>query len=371
MYQLDTYKLLDILKKYKDFNYSYDILNHPFFNKLYNNWKDILEKPNKNISLKITSLNSAPNSYFQDSNFTSPEIKDDILSKLKNGYKIQFENNEIIYFTNKKKVSNIINKIAQIIKSLKILFHRENIPQKLIFFESSKKKLFPNKNKTLGSNECNSGVTFLTFEHHKNGEITLYRREEILKVLIHELIHSNLIDSHVILSKNSKKINEHFCVKYSILLNETVTETIATILNLFYIGITNKMTPSKINNLFKNEVKYSIYVCSKIMNYYKFEDTSIFSANSSRNKCKTYFPQETNVIAYYLFKPIVFLNYISYGNLLEKYSLNYKINNEAFIPEMIDLVINNLYLLKKDKYLYVIKKDDKNKSLRMTLYETK
>jgi hypothetical protein len=367
MYQTDTYKLLDILKKYKNFNYSYDILNQPFFNKLYSNWKSILEKCHDNISLNITSLNSSPTSYFKDSNFTSHEIKTDILSKLKNGYKIQFENNEIIYFTNKKKVSNLINKIAQIIKSLKILFHREKIDQKLFFFESSMKKMFPSKNKILGSNECNSGVTFITFEHHKNGEITLYRKEEILKVLIHELIHSNLIDSHIILSKDSKKINEHFCVKYNILLNETVTETIATILNLFYIGIMNKMTPAKINNLFKNEIKYSIYVCSKIMNYYKFEDTSIFS--KKYNECKTYFPQETNVIAYYLFKPIIFLNYMAYGSLLEKYSLNYKINNEAFIPKMIDLVINNLDLLKKDKYLYVIKKDDKNKSLRMTLYE--
>jgi len=367
MYQPDTYKLLDILKKYKDFNYSYDILNPPFFNKLYSNWKDILEKSTSNLQLNITMLNSTPHNYFKDSDFTSSEIKTDILSKLKNGYKIQFENNEIIYFTNKKKVSNLINKIAQIIKSLKILFHRQNISQKLIFFESSKKKMFPNKNKTLGSNECNSGVTFLTFEHHKNGEITLYRREEILKVLIHELIHSNLIDSHVILSKDSKKINEHFCVKYNILLNETVTETMATILNLFYIGIINKMKPAKINKLFKNEVKYSIYVCSKIMNYYKFENTSIFS--KKYNECTTYFPQQTNVIAYYLFKPIVFLNYMEYGNLLEKYSLNYKINNEAFIPAMINLVINNLDLLKKDKYLYVIKKDDKNKSLRMTLYD--
>jgi hypothetical protein len=364
VYHNDTKKLIKILDMYNDMNASIQLLNEPFFNELYKKWKNIINKINI-TSLNIEKINSFSENHVEENKFTSKEIIDDIKKNLIHGYRIVYENNEIIYFTNKKTISKYVYHICKIIKSLKILFNRENIPQKLTFFESSKKKTFPkNKNKILGPTECNSGVTFTTFSQHKNGEITLYRKEEILKVLIHELIHANLIDSNIFLSKNSEKINDYFCVKYNILLNETYTETMATIMNILYIGIIHKMKKLEINKLFQNEVKYSIYICSKIMKYYNFKDFNVFKKRE--NECNSFFPQATNVVAYYLFKPILLLNYKIYGSLLKKYSHHYKIKTELFNEELIKLIIKKI-----DSFDLFEIKNDKNNSLRMTLYELK
>ena len=107
---------------------------------------------------------------------------------------------------------------------------------------TNKKKKFPKKkNSLLGPNESNSGVTFSNFV--ESGEITIYRNEECLKVLIHELIHANFIDKELIFinEKLEKQFNSYFCTNYEILLNEAFTEAMATILNLFYIHITLKL----------------------------------------------------------------------------------------------------------------------------------
>jgi hypothetical protein len=128
--------------------------------------------------------------------------------------------------------------MIKIIKILLIFFKRANISnnQTVTYFETTKKKLFPKSNtKILSPNEINSGVTTLDF--HKNGDIILFRKEEVLKVLIHELIHSNLIDKNIIFSDLSQKFNNNFCVDYRILLNEGFTEATANILHILIIVI--------------------------------------------------------------------------------------------------------------------------------------
>ena len=242
----DTYKLLDILKKNKiDAKHS-KITDNIFFMGLYNNLKNILknikiEKNDINI-IKKNNLDNLDNLDISDSEFTSKEIKDYILNKIKYEYEVTYENNTIIYFSTKMRppIKNIIHMMT-IIKMLKILFNR-TFHQKVVYFETILKKKFPKKkyiNNPLGINEVNSGLTYIDL--HKNGDIILFRKEEILKVLIHELIHSNLIDEKVIFSNESPQFSNLFCVNYEILLNEAVTESYALIINMFYIHIVKKM----------------------------------------------------------------------------------------------------------------------------------
>lgn len=378
MYHKSTEKLLNIINSidYKNGNKinkinKINILKITFFNKLYNQLRSILTnkefiKSFKNISIKELKHVSK----IKDSKFMSSEIKKDA-DKLKYGYLIEFNNNKIYYYSNQKvKVNNInpeLLNICKVIKSLKILFKRENEEQIVHFYMTKKEKKFPKKkNSLLGPNESNSGVTFSNFV--ESGEITIYRREECLKVLIHELIHANFIDKELIFinEKLEKQFNSYFCTDYTILLNEAFTEAMATILNLFYIHITLKLKKKELDKMFVNELKYSIYIYSKIMNHYNFNNLNkILKQGINKDLCKSNFPQKTNIIAYYVFKPLILLNLNLFASMYEKYSIDYRISNgfiEHFIKFILDHITELNGIIIKENIL-------KNNSLRMTLYE--
>jgi hypothetical protein len=372
----ETIKILNILKNY-DAKIKVDLLSkNKYFMNLYKNIKNILNKlkinDNYNNISKKNILNFKIKDYLKDNDFTSNEINLYITNKIKYCYEFYYENNIIIYFTKKNlqksSAPKLIIHIFTIIKMLKILFNRnfdKNI-QKVTFFETDQKKIFPKKkNNILSPNEINSGLTFLNF--HKNGDIILYRKEEILKVLIHELIHSNLIDEKIIFSKNIKNFSNLFCVNYDILLNEAFTESFATIINIFYIHINFKLNNKLLDIMFYNEILYSTYISTKIMNYYDIDN--IENVIKNKTLCKTIFPQKTNVFAYYILKNIFLKNHINFGKILSKYDINndYKINNEMCINDLIKLILNNIQFL--DNKSFAI--NDKNRSLRMCLYEIK
>ena len=365
----ETNKIISLLDKYNiNINKLINITKNKYFMELYNNLKKNFEKiSKKNIIVEI--LDKKSEHYINDNKFTSDNIKNKILEKLKYGYKITFKNNLIIYFCQKKikeKIPNIIIHMFQIIILLKKIFNKSEYNQNITYFETTEKKKFPTKNVVLGPNEVNSGLTILDLEtKHKNGNIILYRKEEVLKVLIHELIHSNLIDSKIIFSKKINDFSNLFCVNYKILLNEAFTESFATIINIFYIHIINKMKKKDLNIMFQNEMIYSNYICNKIINFYNINNISdIIKKN---NECINNFRQKTNVFSYYILKNILLTNHILFGEILNIYTLNYKINNEQCIIEIINLIINNINSLDNKKI--VIK--DNNKSLRLCLYELK
>jgi hypothetical protein len=369
----DTIKLIKLLKKY-DKKDNRKITDSSFFMNLYNQIKSILKKNNFG-EIKITKMNHLPNEYLKDNNFTSKHIKDVIFKKLVFSYKITCDNNTIIYFTSKeiKNTNNIppiILHMCKIIHLLKSLFNRK-YSQKIIYFETMEKKEFPKQKMALGPNEVNSGLTFLDFD--TNGEIILYRKEELLKVLIHELIHSNLIDEKLITSAVSKQFSNLFCVDYKVLLNEAVTETLANIINLFYIHIYCKFPKERLNDMFKMELLYSDYICNKILNYYSIP--SINDIIKNNQMCKVNFPQKTNVLSYYILKNILLKNYMEFGNLLNKCSSNYKINVSC-IDKIIILIMKNIKKTsrktsknKHNRCNDENKKNDKNNSLRLCLYQ--
>jgi hypothetical protein len=138
------------------------------------------------------------------------------------------------------------------------------------------------------------------------------------------------------------------------------------------------------------------------MKYYNIDNINqIFKKD--KGKCISNFPQQTNIIAYYVFKPLLLLNIVEFTDLYEKYSVNYKINNE-FVEKFAKLIINNISdlnkllinknILDKNEFSGVFRKlqprqnlsvllypaaqlpgqalqgaAEKNNSLRMTLYE--
>ena len=367
-YNKKTNDLLKIIKKY---NFQYpkiNLMDKSFFINLYNELKYIYDNLN---NTPISYIHIENNIKLENNNFMTKEVNY-LCKKLKYGYILEKNNDTIHFFTNKKinkVIPSKIKKIFQLIEILKTLFKRNNFSQKITVYDLNIKKKLPLKNEIIGPNHCNSGLTEVHLD--KNGDIILYRNEELLKVCIHELMHSNLIDSALIFSDISKKFTNNFCFTYSVLLNEAYTECIAVIIHLMYIHIINngKKNIQSINQMFNNEIKYSIYNVSKILDFY--EIYSINEIIKINNNCKKYFQQKTNVFSYYFLKLILFIKIDDLNNLLLKYTKNYKINNNIFLTKIYNLLKNNISIIDIVKIKIKENELENNNSLCLTLYEIK
>jgi hypothetical protein len=297
-----------------------------------------------------------------DSYFVGKSIQNK-MSGLKYSYKIEYENININFITNKNLniVKKRINKVIKIIKTIKDFFGRNNAYQQLIIYDINEKKKLPkNNNETIIPDNCNSGYCSVLYNDKKNGDIVLYRNEEFYKVLIHELMHANFVDYQIIINQNKSNMNKKICTNYNILLNEAFTETFSCLLNMIIIHHETKIN---IDIIFKNEVNFMLKTYNKLLKYYnitKIEDIIV------KNGCVKYFKQKTNVFSYYILK---FLNYLyinDFLKLMEKYTnKNYIVNNGTFNKEYVKYVFKNIYSLNK-----FIKKDNiKDRGLRLTLYE--
>ena len=358
-YKQDTLKLLDLLNKYNFKKIKIDLFKLDFFNNLYNDFT----KNIKNINLKNVNLKKIDCEHsIEFNNFLSEEVYNK-MNKLNNCYIINYENINIKYFTKRslKRIPLKFYDYLKIIKTLKILFNRNDYKQNIELYDLNLKKVFPKKDNILGPDNVNTAWCMINT--HNNGSIVIYRNEELIKVLIHELLHANKVDSELIFSNTSKEIDKKICSNYNILLNEGFTETYSTIIHLYWIGYKLNKSKKYINSLFNNEIKYSMYICSKIFKYYSIDNINKIIKNN--NKCKLIFKQKSNVFSYYIIKLILFINIKDFSNLMENYTKYYSIYNKKFLKEFLNLILKNLKNINK----YLIKINDKNKSLKLVLYD--
>ncbi len=392
------------------------ILKNKFWMNIYEKMKTIIynysyKNNENNITYKkeLHDGQSILKNVFKNSSFISPIIVDYIKNRLTHYYIIEYDNNIIYYFVKNKtksinkKINKDINELCRIIYTMKILFDRTNKNNKqiLYYFPTPLKKRINNNTHILGVNECNTGYSHLESLYekkedihccHSNGSIYIFRKEEHYKVLIHELIHACYKDRDMILSDENELFSKNFCVNQQILLNESYTETIATILNLFYLHIIlynksnnkslnksqNKLTNKNMNILelmYINESKYSFYTMAKILNFYKINSINDFTKYSNQKGCNTVFLQETNVFSYYIVKPLLLYNVNIFSDFLKKYTNNFSVVSKDCVKYFSKMILNIIHNDKKIqniiKMLLLKFKNCKNKSLRLTLYEIK
>ncbi len=375
---MDFKRLLKKIKKNKFCKRinNFHILNYPLFLQLFNHLQDIHLSISFNSNL--ITYQSQPihkdnfKSALQHNLFTSKNVQKNILNTFHFVNIVKYNNIRIEYYSEGKlgrvdrdKIKNMI----QLIMLFKKLYKREESDQIIVFFPTKLKKTVPKDKKTiLGPNECNSGVTMLKSlsdkHHHENGEITIFRDEEHMKVLIHELIHANYRDLMLIKHMENKEFTNKFCTDYDILLNESYTEWLATILNIFYIGIIKNKSKKEIEDMIQKEVCYSIDVYNRIMNYYQIDKLSdIVKIN---NFCKKKLNQKTNVISYYLFKPLQFLNMDLMHHFLQKYTKNLQIDDIDGVQQYKQLILS---FIQNENNLLRNHLTSFDPSLRMTLFE--
>lgn len=225
-------------------------------------------------------------------------------------------------------IFNIVNWISKYSKPKKL---------NLFIFLTPYNKIIKYKGQILTRNEINSGVCY---KH--NEWVQIFRSEELLKVLIHELLHYYDLDIN-----NTDWVDDILPTKLpcnNLLLNEAVTEAMAIILHTYYIS---KIMKQDFKLLIKQEVSYSKKMHDIILYHY---DVKTF--NDIFNIC-----QYTNVISYYIIKYILIedidnaIIYLFNKNKIKKY----------IIEKLINYFSNNVYLN------YNIKKLDYEISAKMSL----
>ena len=217
-----------------------------------------------------------------------------------------------IYHQNNQNIQDIIdlNKILHILVCIYKLnkdnpdkLHNAKIIVSLIL--CNQKKYLPRiKQSILCSDNVNSGSTL------SGSHITIWRQEEIYKVLIHELIHFYELDFNSNYN-NLNNIIDLYCKKlYNISGknhdNEAFTEIMANIINCCLVSY---YTKKDVNKIFNIEVLFSLFQAYKLFTYFGYDTRNI--------DWHIQFKQNTSVFSYYIIKCALLYNISDFIKLFE------------------------------------------------------
>jgi len=287
--------------------------------------KDILNE-NKNLSKLINT------SFYGDnllSPFISSRIIRDIINKLNIKTILKCKNREIIIFSKKKIDNKFIEKIDSIFNFFDMITKKNNY-YKLEVYLSNKKKYINKKLNSFNPDNINSGATLPGYF------IYIFRKEELVKVLLHELVHYLDLDMRNYQNK-FKSLYSDINLKATIVNpNEAYTEILALLLmNIWeykYKGIDIDIN-SYVSKKLTLELGWSYYQICKILNYFVCYKTyeELFT-----NNCE--FRQNSNVLSYFILKTYYLQNL---NNILKSFTLD----NLYFNKIKSEFIFNNTDLL--------------------------
>lgn len=268
------------------------------------------------------------------------KIADEIKSKLRKQIRIQFDDSIdlTIYFSEAKPkyyldfIIFYTKWILYILKKMK--GHQPELSIKL--FLTGFKKRFPNGRKQdLTPYNVNSGVTYYyKFSNHRN--VIIFREEELLKVLMHEMIHAYKLDSTDMDVGLESKIRDYFGRKSKIYLNESYTDTLACLYNvlcfsLIWSHITGRNLRQSFYMFLDRERSYILAKARDVLLHEGFE----FDKNGLINVVSK--DEKTHVISYYVLKAVNFCFIDSFIRFLIPNNIDMK-DDKGYS----DLVYNNL-----------------------------
>lgn len=313
--------------------------------KLYNNINNSYSQKNYNI-LKYSSSNLTVK--LHNNNFANVN-----LSNLINQYQITINNNTNLYIITNKLDHILIDKIVNRIIAFK-KFSKNSKKINIYIWLSNDKKILPKKSIILSAKHINSGSSYvLDLNNPKNGDIHIWRKEEILKVLLHELLHSLRYDYHALDHNLDSIINKKYNVNSHINVNESYTETLATILNCMYCSIEYNRDYEYFLALLNNEQNHSLHQVNKILKHQNYYHHNQLLRKYSDKK----FMQNTSVFSYYILKAMALNNITLFIKFASKNNLKYPKNGHLLYTR----ILNENVLYNDDKKL------NYNNRLNMTI----
>jgi len=331
-----------------------DIRKYLHKSKKYNTFYELLYKPPENRKELHRLL--------YDNMFVSLDVLHHAESENLNYKLYKNKNTEVHMYVPENDDDPDINLILKIFSLFRSITKQKNKFIKLVLFYGRQKKLLPMNSNIMCPNNVNSGATT------KGLLITIWRKEEFYKVLIHELIHYFDLDFYVT-DSIYKKIDEHMqnivTIKGVDRVNESYTEILAiTIHSIVYASIMN----IDFNKILSLEILYSCFQFAKIFNFFGYDSYNL-------EKDKIVINQSTSVWSYYIIKSMFLLNYDKMLNFWENngFSILGKAeeNYEILYKDITQL--NQKSIDKINGIIEILKRNDKTSfvinTMRMSLHQ--
>lgn len=214
----------------------------------------------------------------------------------------------------------LIERLVEIVFIIGMLY-RTRKDFMVTIIATKRKKKFPKKGEIIGIENVNSGMTVIN-----SGDITIWRLEEIEKVLIHELIHSCGADRALFNVLDIEACNT-FCIKCdeNININEVFTDFWAIIMYCIISG-----------RSYKKELDWSWQQMMCVLDHYNFNVVGdIFERE---------LPQNSNVMSYYVLKACVMQNFRE----MIKFGITFH-NDDYCRKTFFDFIVSSCMLWKNEK----------------------
>lgn len=323
--------------------------------KLYSNYYTLEEIMDKNLD--ISSLIDSFYGKDMESKFISTRICRDVINNLNEATNFKNEYRDVtIYYDELEDVK--INKIDSILNFFDFFTGKKN-SYRLVLFLSNETKKLSNKINYIGPDNVNTGYNI------RGNIICIWRKEELDKVLFHEIVHHLNLDMfsyQYIFNDYFLKLNLNSKFQNS---NEAYTEVLGLILlsiwKYYYYKFNKNMSIEDFVSKFLNvQLAWSYYQMAKIINFFgcfsKFEDIYDKSVN-----CEI--KEKSNIVAYYFLKSYFLkgindlLNFVDDKNIfislkdVKNFKSNFNESDDEII-KMVNYVLNNV--------------DDYDSSMKMT-----
>lgn len=226
-------------------------------------------------------------------------------------------------------VCYITEKYTQFVKALYNVSVRD--PVTILIYLTTAKKRFPTDGSILTPKHINSGFTIPS-----DNIVVVYRKEELNKVLLHELTHLYNVDKGPIERSVTDEIHRYFNMDPSIrlLLNESLTEFFAAVMNILFASSGN-LDEKTVFKLLDKEKMFIDIQAKRVIAY-----TQLCVKNDAQK-----YREATNVIAYYIVKGAMFNQYSKY---IEDYkTLDKPIFNKSIVNDVRVYSALNCYTMKK------------------------
>ena len=243
------------------------------------------------------------------------------------------------------------------------------------------KREYPDKftidnNITLGVNNANGGFT--TWRGNEWGRVYVWRREELDKVLVHELIHALHLDFHNYDLDIDQFFYDNFYItkKGSFLFFEAYVELWGEFLNIIFnysydkcLDTSDLLSISSFYDRLCSELNFSLIQVSKIMLWFGF-DTFTNCGFYCKEKCRAVdnrMKEGTSIFSYYIVRSIYFYCMSDFLTVCVNNRGNGKSamddgNNKRRHIQYLDIIKNNIdrYGREIDSIMKKIKNDELN-----------
>ena len=222
-------------------------------------------------------------------------------------------------------------------------------------FLSPFKKVFPRSHgDPLTPLHVNSGVTYHNM-HDTIKNVIVYRKEEVFKVLMHELIHAYELDISRMSEAIEMPIRNAFGKSGVVLrINESITDTLACMLNVIMYCIlknqgTRKPTIASVEKRMSDERQYILKKGNQVFAWegYRYQEDRIVLPRLNMY-------EHTHVTSYYIIKAMNFWNINRFLDIARPY-------DETIYIRHIESIVNDSTFWKD-----FTKSSDKSSSLRMS-----